>query len=260
MLPRMAHTHHLVFHGSFVTKTYTSWQRGEHRREWAVLCHLHEYAVDLAPRPVEAMLEAQQPTVTMSRVPGQPLDGKLSEAHTAAVVDALTRLWNVPHDNVTDLAPWTDDLDFGRGLIAGPRPAGGVTAEAFDAALDWWKGPDPDRLRRRPAVTVLGHRDPNLANYLWDGQRVRMVDFEDAAVSDPATELAVMMEHLSWRGANADGLSRRFDVDQDQLLAARRLWAMFWLWLVLPGGRSADRTPPGTAEYQARRLLDLLAR
>jgi aminoglycoside phosphotransferase (APT) family kinase protein len=87
-----------------------------------------------------------------------------------------------------------------------------------------------------------------------------MVDFEDAAVSDPATELAVMMEHLSWRGANADGLSRRFDVDQDQLLAARRLWAMFWLWLVLPGGRSADRNPPGTAEYQARRLLDLLAR
>jgi thiamine kinase-like enzyme len=105
---------------------------------------------------------------------------------------------------------------------------------------------------------VLGHRDPNLANYLWDGRRVRMVDFEDAAISDPATELAIMMEHLSWRGVDADNLWARFDVDQGRLLAARRLWAMFWLWLVLPGGRSADRNPPGTAEQQAQRLLGLL--
>src|SRR5439155_24865283 len=42
-------------------------------------------------------------------------------------------------------------------------------------------------LRAAPQVTVPGHRDPNLANYLWDGQRVRVVDLEDAAVSDPAT-------------------------------------------------------------------------
>lgn len=30
-----------------------------------------------------------------------------------------------------------------------------------------------------PTVTVLGHRDPNLANYSWDGHQVRIVDFED---------------------------------------------------------------------------------
>jgi len=260
MLPRMAHTHDLVFHGSLVTKTYTSWQRDEPRREWSVLCLLHEHAADLAPRPVEAMLEARPPIVTMSRVAGQPLDQGLTAAQMDAVVEAVGRLWTVPHHNLTDLPPWTDDLDFGRGLTAGPRPAGGVTAEAFDGALEWWNGPDPDQLRRRPAVTVLGHRDPNLANYLWDGRRVRIVDFEDAAISDPATELAIMMEHLSWRGADVGDLAERFDVDQGRLLAARRLWAMFWLCLVLPGGRSADRNPPGTAERQARRLLDLLDR
>ena len=148
MLPRMAHTHDLVFDGSLVTKTYTSWQRGEHRREWGVLCHLHEHAVDLAPRPVEAMLDARPPVVTMSRVSGEPLGERLSEAQMAAFVDAVTRLWTVPHDNLTDLAPWTDDLAFGRGHTTGPRPAGGVTAEAFDAALAWWKGPDPDQLER----------------------------------------------------------------------------------------------------------------
>jgi len=33
---------------------------------------------------------------------------------------------------------------------------------------------------------------------------------------------------------------------------------MFWLRLLLPGGRSELRNPAGTAEAQARRLLNLL--
>jgi hypothetical protein len=39
----------------------------------------------------------------------------------------------------------------------------------------------------------------------------------------------------------------------------RYLWAMFWLHLLLPGGPSARRNPPGTADLQAGRLLDLLS-
>lgn len=61
------------------------------------------------------------------------------------------------------LGRWSDDLHFARRITVGPRPAAGVLSDAFDAAVDWWMGPDPDRLRRRPAVTVLGHRDPNLS-------------------------------------------------------------------------------------------------
>src|SRR6478735_3315941 len=90
-LPRMVHTHNLVFDGSLVTKTYTSWQRGEHRREWSVLRHLHEHARDLAPRPVEAMLDARPPIVTMSRVAGELFEDGLSEAQMAAFADAVTR-------------------------------------------------------------------------------------------------------------------------------------------------------------------------
>jgi aminoglycoside phosphotransferase (APT) family kinase protein len=105
---------------------------------------------------------------------------------------------------------------------------------------------------------VLGHRDPNLANYLWDGHRVRIVDFEDAAVSDPATELAILTEHLSLREVDTEAFCARFDVDRRRLYAARRVWAMFWLRLLLPGGPAARRNPPGTADSQARRLLGLL--
>jgi Ser/Thr protein kinase RdoA (MazF antagonist) len=240
MLLRVVHTHHLTFHGPFVTKKYRTWERGEHRREWAVLRHLHEHAGDLAPRPVEARLDDSPPAITMSRVPGEPLAVPLSAAQLAG------------------LGRWSDDLRFARRLTAGPRPTAGILAEAFDAAVHWWTGPDPDQLRRRPASTVLGHRDPNPSNYLWDGRRVRIVDFEDAAISDPATELAIMAEHLAWRDAGADTLRGRCTVDQDRLLAARRLWAMFWLRLLLPGGPAADRNPPGTAESQAKRLLELL--
>ncbi|MFI7542766.1 phosphotransferase family protein [Actinoplanes sp. NPDC049599] len=253
----MAHSHHLTFDGPWVTKRYTSWRRGEHRREWAVLRHVHRHAPDLAPRPVTARLDDRPPAVTMARVPGEPLAGPLSEPQLAAVVDAVTRLWKVPHHDVAGLGSWSDDLRVARRLTAAPRPAAGILATASDAAARWWTGPDPALLARRPAVTVLGHRDPNLANYRWDGRRVRVVDFEDAAVSDPATELALMAEHLSWRGAGVDPLGR-FDVDPGRLLAARRLWAMFWLGLLLPGGPAAARNPPGTAEAQARRVLDLL--
>jgi thiamine kinase-like enzyme len=36
---------------------------------------------------------------------------------------------------------------------------------------------------------VVAHGDPNLANYLWDGTRVRIVDFEDAGRGDRTVEL-----------------------------------------------------------------------
>ncbi len=252
----MVHTHEVTVDGAVLTKRYTSWRRGEHRREWTVLRHVHRYAPDLVPRPVAADLDARPPTVTMSVVPGTPLCGALTAEQTDALATAITALWAVPHEGVP--APWADDLGFARRLTDGPRPGGGVAAAAYDAALTWWDGPDPAVLRCPPPVTVLGHRDPNLGNYLWDGTRVRIVDFEDAAVSDPATELAILAEHLSLREVDADAFCARFAVDRRRLRAARRLWAMFWLRLLLPGGPAARRNPAGTADRQAGRLLRLL--
>ncbi len=261
-----AHTHIVIVTRSDVTKTYTSWTRGEHRREWSVLRHVHAHAPDLVPRPLAARLDAVPPVVTMTRVPGRPLGGTLSKAQLDALATAVQTLWTVPpHDRQP-----VDDLGFARRLVTGPRPSSGAAAAAFDAAVDWWDGPDPALLRTTPpatgrseassgaAATVLGHRDGNLANYLWDGRRVRIVDLEDAAVSSPEMELAILVEHLSARRMDGDGFCARFDVDPERLLAARRLWAMFWLRLLLPGGPAERRNPPGTTEAQARRLLTLL--
>ena len=78
-----------------------------------------------------------------------------------------------------------------------------------------------------------------------DGTRVRIIDFEDSRASDAATEVAILVEHLSARDLDADAFLALFAVDEHRLLAARRLFAMFWLRLLLPGGPAAARNPPG---------------
>jgi hypothetical protein len=254
----MVHTHELTFTGSLLVKRYASWDRGEHRREWAVLCRVHERFPDLGPRPVSADLDADPPTITMSVVAGTALTGAVSKDQLDGLGVAITTLWQTPLHGFAAIGAWADDLGFARQLTDGPRPAGGAAAQAYDAAVAWWNGPDPALLACPPRTMILGHRDPNLANYLWDGQRMRIVDFEDAALSDPATELALLMEHLSAREVDSDRLRARFAVDEARLRAARRLWAMFWLRRLLPGGPSARRNPAGAAELQAQRLLNLL--
>jgi Ser/Thr protein kinase RdoA (MazF antagonist) len=262
----MVHTHELTFAGPRLTKRYTSWQRGEHRREWAALRHIHSHAPDLVPEPIAADLDGVPPSVVMTVVAGEPMDADPTPEQIQALVAAICALWAVPDGGGG--GPWSDDLHFARRLTDGPRPEAGITAAAYDAATAWWNGGDPELLRSRPQATVLGHRDANLANYLWDGRCVRIVDFEDTRTSDPATELAILIEHLSARQIDPAVLCRHFDVrhfdvdhfdvDHERLRAARRLWAMFWLRLLLPGGRSAGRNPPGAADEQARRLLRLL--
>lgn len=253
MLARLGcvvHTHALTFAGTTVTKRYVSWDRGEHVAEWAVLRHVHRHAPGLAPRPLSAGLGARPPHVTMSLVPGEALSGALTGDQADALVAAITTLWRVPTDGA-GIEPWHHDLAFGRLLVDGARPSGGAAA-AYDAARNWWEGPDPHLLRTPPTDTVLGHRDPNLANYLWDGERVRIVDFEDARISDPAAEVALLAEHASTRGVDTAALCARFNVDPTRLLAARRLWATYWLGLLLA------RHALGQAERQAERVLALL--
>lgn len=250
----MSTTHQLVRDGQVVTKRYVSWDRDEHRREWAVLARLHEHADDLAPRPLAADLEAEPPWISMSLLPGEPVRGRYPARQLDALEAALRELWSVPPAGL-DRPRIAGIRDL---LTARRRPRHGTASTAYDAAVRWWSGPEPERLATPAGVQVLGHGDPNLANYLWDGQRIRVVDFEDAGRSDVAFELATLVEHLAARDMVDPGFCQRFDVDEPRLLAARRLWAIFWLQMLLPGGPAADRNPPETLDAQAERLLDLL--
>ena len=90
-------------------------------------------------------------------------------------------------------------------------------------------------------------------------------DFEDCGVSDPAYEVADLLEHLSVR---LPGLLDPADVVRrlgwegeraDRLAGFRRMFSVFWLLMLLPGGRAHHRNPPGTLADQAAWTRGILA-
>jgi Phosphotransferase enzyme family len=266
MTARGSFTTHVVDIGDDrVVKRYRSWDRGEHQREWQALTLLANYAPDLAPAPLSADLTSVPPYVRMSRVAGRPLDGQpVTPGHLDAVAAAINRLHTaVPQDVVTGLQPqpW---LAAGvgnrmRSFIDGARaPGGGLPRAAFDAGMRWsGQAADP---QPEPHSVVFGQGDGNLANYLWDGEQVHLVDFEDSGRSDRAYELAAFAEHLSvWHDAGVEtgALLGRFELtkaESARVLFFRRAFAFYWLLKLL--GQRENR--PETLHRQAGRLLAVL--
>jgi Ser/Thr protein kinase RdoA (MazF antagonist) len=273
VLVMQTQTHDLFFSSAEVRKRYASWSDGEADREWRCLTLLAERAPGVAPRPVRRETYDGGPVVVMERLPGEPLGtAPLTQEQTRSLGGALRRLYEVPLEFVLaakigerryglttqrqTLARWlSDSYDLSPCL----DPA--LVAEAVDAALAWLARPD---ILPEPRLVALGIADLNPANILWDGERCRLVDFEDAGLTDPAYELADHVEHLGGRLrgifdpdalVDAVGLSEE---ERDRMRAFRPLWVAFWLAMLLPGNGGFRRNPPGTTEAQATRLLRLL--
>lgn len=265
-------THDITINGDVVIKRFRSWARSEPAREWAALRLLARRADGLAPRPLSACLDADPPVITMSWLPGRPLAGTaISAGMLDALALALDRLWTsaTPAELSGLPDPEPGPVSFVR-LVSARMTAGPdlgddpVVLDAAGAAVTWlrcaahWPRPDGREL-------VLGHADPNLANFLYADGQVRLVDFEDCRPSDRSFELAVLVEHLSFRadaGLDADDFLARFDLtaaERRRLPDYRRVAALYWLYLLRPGSRASLRNPPGTLTRQAghlRRLLD----
>jgi Ser/Thr protein kinase RdoA (MazF antagonist) len=254
-----------------VVKSYIEHARGEPAREWRALRLLAEHAPGLAPEPLRADLFAAPPVVEMSLLPGEPLGSmSLTREQEAALARALGQLWqSVPVDRVVAVAgEYGNEAQLLHAVseLASERPdlGGDRTVQAaYAAGLDWltWAvSLTGDPAGRQP---VFGQGDANLANFLWDGERIRIVDFEDSGLSDRAFELAVLVEHVSaWldAGLDADEFTDAFGLTQAErvrLADCRRLAALHWLLSLRPGSAARERNPPGTLTRQAERLLAL---
>jgi len=247
-------THELRVRDGVVVKRYRSWDRGEPRREWRVLRLLAEHAPGLGPQPLDAEPDGDPPTVTMSLVPGSPLAASPEPAQLDGLEAALRRLWTVPTEGLPPRRyPAAEAAPIVARDLARRRFGESTVDKAVAAAVEFLAEPYP-----AATETVLGHSDPNVANYLWDGAVVRIVDFEDAGTSDPAYELATLVEHLSARGGDWEPFLARFDVDADRLLAGRRTAAALWLHLLLTVEAARRRNPPDATRLQAERVLHLL--
>lgn len=207
----------------------------------------------------------------MSRLPGEPLRGEplgdqqlealaaaASEMYAAVPADVLAALPVRPgqqHELIAQIRAWVPKA---RSRV------GGEVGEAMHRGLDWLTGSGLEGASRPDVPTVFGPGDGNLANYLWDGSRVRVVDFEDSGLSDRPFELAEITEHVaSWVGPPLDveaflDLFDLSDAERARLPECRRLLALVWLFLLAFDDPQHPRNPPGTAERQAARLSALL--
>jgi hypothetical protein len=271
-----------------VVKRFVQAHRGEADREWRALTLLADHAPGLAPEPILADLAANPPVIEMSLLPGEPLGGQpLTAEQESALVRALGQLWqSVPVSRVVPLPGEAGNdaqlVSVVRRLAVQAQDPGNdpVVRAAHSAGLNWlaWAVSENGRLAGQnsdagpgggrpgwPGLSaVFGQGDANLANFLWDGERVRLVDFEDSGPSDRAFELAVLVEHVSaWSdsGLDAGVFVRAFELsaaERSRLADCRRLAALFWLLNLRPGGNASSRNPPGTLRRQAERLLALL--
>lgn len=253
-----------------VVKKFRSAGRDEPAREWAALTLLARHAPGLAPAPVRADLDAEYATIEMTWLLGTPLGGApLTAAQAQALAAALQRLWSSvpsPHGypattpSAERLAATIRSM-LTAGSEMGDDPA---VTRACAVGTEWLNSgaladPHPG------SGAVLGQGDPNLANFLWDGRRIRIVDFEDSGPSERAFELAIFTEHISaWSDTrlDADSFLALFDLtgaEAARLHSFRCLTALFWLLLLRPGGPASARNPPGTLQRQASRLLTLLS-
>ncbi len=268
-LPLVPHTHDIEITGDVVRKTFLSWSEGEPEREWAALVHLDEHAPGLGPRPIARLVVDDRPVVTMSRVRGKPLTGWVSPRQTEALATAVQQLFAVPVP--TDLSARANDPV---GFHARFRPwlseeyewtqckDANLVRHAVDIAQNWLDHHQPPSNWLVDPVIALG--DGNLDNVLWDGEVCRLIDWEEYGVSDRAYEVADLVEHASSR------LERRLDVQallreltldgvqRERVEHHRRMFACFWLAMLLPGNRGWRRNPLGSTEAQARHLIELV--
>jgi len=255
-----------------VTKRFRSWGRDEPLREWTALTLLAEFAPGLAPAPVSAEVNSGSPVLVMSWLPGRELGtGAVTPAQGRALADALERLWQsvpsverrFPPSVSPNPVAFTGQVRqmLAAGPLLGDDPG---VARACATGAAWLELGALERHSRAGDLGVLGHGDPNLANFLWDDSRICLVDFEDCGPSDRCFELAILTEHLSaWSDAqmDADDFLALFGLtaaEATRVQDYRRLAALFWLIMLRPGGAASGRNPPGTLERQARRLLGLL--
>ena len=273
----VATTHDLTFSEHTVTKRYRRWSNGEPQREWEALTLVHANAPHLVPAPLSCELDAEPPHIVMSRLPGEPVGSRSAVSNacldavahavdsfhhvfpTAALDASSPRRWG-PATAVDEVRSWAVET---AAVPPHPRHSRGVRRALTDG-LAWITSTDVRRLGACEPHLVFGRGDGNVANLLWDGHQVRLVDFEDAGVSDRPFELADLAEHVStWVGAgvDVDPLLDRFPLtaaERARLTQYRRLFGLFWLLMLLPGNPAASRNPEGTLERQAVRLSALL--
>ena len=101
---------------------------------------------------------------------------------------------------------------------------------------------------RDPARLVSSHNDCHPGNFLFDGERLWLVDWESAYRNDPFIDIAILLDNVARSPELEDVLLRAADVDADdpdRLAAARALTRLYFAGFFLSASAAAQwRTQP----------------
>lgn len=234
-----------------VLKCYKVDARQRAHKERAALLLAKAQGCDTAPRLLTWSDDPQVPIAALQLLPGRDLGGvNLTPCQLEALAEALSSLYplaDLACVERADSAARTQLETMQHTITALPVATGTpymldyVERLARDSDDDiwalwreWQRGPDL-ALLRAPVPPVFSRGDPNLANCLWDGARVRIADFEYAGVSDRAFDLADLVEHQQSRATPDAAWAQFVDLfplsgwELERLHAARRLLRLFWL-------------------------------
>ena len=258
-------THHVFVVDGLVVKLFTSHPRHEPEREWEGLGVAAE--VGVGPRAVLFDDDAELPAVVMTRVAGSPRQARLlSPQNLLAIGRAHLALGSGPsaaRDAVNHPAATTLRTREAWSAHSPPDDAPALVHLAWTRAGEWLASADVGRLTHPPRLQFC-RGDPNLTNYLFDEADLRLVDFEDCGMNDPAFELADMAEHPNSRGLPESAWKLLEDAveltsdDRDRFCRGRCLAAIFWLTILARRANAGRSRGPETVEDQASRVLALL--
>jgi hypothetical protein len=143
---------------------------------------------------IRAELNADPPLIAMSQVSGEPLGTRsVTEVQEVAIAAALGRLHHaIPPPGLATIERVPGSPHLLRDRIRDMAHACNAELldtlphQAYRAALAWLNSgwaEHPVSVTGRP---VTAQCDPNLANHLWDGHSVDLVDYETSGRSDRA--------------------------------------------------------------------------
>ncbi len=240
-------------------------------REWQGLTFVDRVAPGLAPSPLAFFPDETCPVMFMEFLGGEALypDNGLDDQQLEALAVATQRLHAINRSTETFQHSAVATATFM--LVERVRPlvsmlADKLPAEAQVLAVEtarWLRSDEPDLLLNAPR-NGFARGDTNLNNCLWDGERVRFVDLEYSGWQDPVLDLADLVEGI-WGRTTSDAawgcFIDRFRLsvkEQTRFLAARRLCALHWVYLVWRKS-NFDATFSSELRHQIERTLTLLS-
>lgn len=255
--------------GPACCKVYRVDGRDRAGREWRALNLLAKLRPGLAPAPLYIDPHPEQPAVVMELAPGSPLrGGRVTPALLEALRIALQAVAEITLDAVSypDTVIGTPQMVIRRleGWLQRDEVRESGTLQQARFAIERWLHSHDRMILEDMPLTNFSRGDSNLANALWDGERVRFVDLEYAGWSDLPYDLADIMEGI-WARELPDDEWLRFVASfnlspstMERFDAARRMWALHWIVILW---RRIQREPAaeGLLMNQIERALGILA-